>query len=105
MHTRVERVLQAALCLWVLCGPGFALAAGSADRASGWAVATAHPMATEAAYSVAAQGGNAFDAAVAVTAALAVVEPMGSGIGGAILVAIVGNIKKAMAGSGGSQDT
>ena len=44
--------------------------------------ATAHPAATEAALWVAEQGGNAFDAAVAVTAALSVVEPVGSGLGG-----------------------
>lgn len=47
-----------------------------------FAVAAAHPLATDAGYKILKSGGSAMDAAVAVQMVLSLVEPQSSGIGG-----------------------
>ena len=65
--------------LWSLF---FALLICLPVQANQSAIASAHPLATSAGIKVLEQGGNAFDAAITVSAVLGVVEPYSSAFGG-----------------------
>ena len=72
--------LKIRLCLIVLLAVLVQpLHAGQPGKA---AIASPHYLATEAGHEVLEKGGNAFDAAVAISAVLAVVEQTSSGVGG-----------------------
>jgi len=93
---RSLRALQG-LCVWAVCAICQADGPLQPEIATGfqpktdvvsqrWAVAAAHPLATQAGYDILQAGGSAVDAAVAVQMVLGLVEPQSSGLGGGALL-------------------
>jgi gamma-glutamyltranspeptidase/glutathione hydrolase len=86
VHAPSWRSLAASLFLVVSVGASAAQDAPAASRGPGHAaIASANFLATNAGFEVLGKGGNAFDAAVAVSSTLAVVEQQSSGIGGGFM--------------------
>jgi gamma-glutamyltranspeptidase/glutathione hydrolase len=86
VHASSWRVLAASFFLVAGAGCAAAQNAPAPSKGPGHAaIASANYLATNAGFEVLGKGGNAFDAAVAVSSTLAVVEQQSSGIGGGFM--------------------
>src|SRR5690348_1075315 len=81
MTSRREFLAGAAASLPLALGCAGASSQGGSGVKTG-AVATSQRLASQAGVSILREGGNAADAAVAAAAALALTEPMSTGLGG-----------------------
>ena len=85
VRDRCVSILWGSLLTLLVSGSAIGRAPRSALQTThppGAAIASPHALATEAGLQVLRAGGNAFDAAVAVSSTLSVVEPISSGLGG-----------------------